>query len=94
MDAWKSQFKQAMAAAYGKPFEQLDNIRDLNVILGVPPTQLPIHYPRSTREPNKDGKNFEWFIGNKRGPKLGLPLATDNDPGLPLIAKDGHIKVK
>lgn len=96
LQAWKDKFKQAMARAYGQSFEQLTNVRDLVALLGTPP-KWPIHYPRSTRQPSVEGKNFEWFMGNKRGgkrdsgPRFALPLATDPDPSLPLIGKDGRI---
>ena len=49
---------------------------------------LPIHYPRKRREPNADGKSFEWFVANNKrdGRKLSLPnLSNEPDEvGLPL----------
>ncbi len=87
-------FKRAMMARYDSPFEQLPNVRDLSALLSSPP-DLPIHYPRTTRTPSAEGKNFEWFVGNKRsgregGPKLALRLAAEDTRGLPLLDKQGR----
>jgi CRISPR-associated protein (TIGR03986 family) len=92
------QFKQAMAHRYGATsFEDLDNIRDMEALLTEPP-DLPIHYPRSTSGPQKEGKNYEWFVGNKRGgqqhgPRIELPSSTDERQdgfeGLPLLNDRG-----
>ncbi len=92
--AWIDQFKEAMAARYGRRFKDLANVRDMRALLAKTPP-LPVHYPRSSREPNPEGKNFEWFVGNKRsgrnaGPRLALPLAEDDLKGLPLIDKFGN----
>lgn len=88
------QFERAMAARYGKDFINLDNIRDLKALLAESP-QIPVHYPRASREPDPEGRNFEWFMGNKRsgrdaGPRIELPLAVDDHEGLPLIDKRGE----
>ena len=93
MNAWISAFKEAMAARYGMPFERLDNIRDLRSLLADTPS-LPIHYPRPTRQPQAEGKQYEWFVGNKRGgqdpgPRLALRVADDDKEGLPLVNKYG-----
>ncbi|HHY56514.1 MAG TPA: TIGR03986 family CRISPR-associated RAMP protein [Chloroflexi bacterium] len=92
---WMDAFKDAMATRYGKPFERLENIRDVRALLADTPP-LPVHYPRPTRRPQAEGKQYEWFVGNKRGgqtsrPRLALPLAEDDRAGLPLIDKDGNI---
>ena len=70
-------------------------LEDLRALLGDP-GDLPIHYPRPSNAPDPDGKNFEWFVGNKRdgrnaGPHLTLPYAKEDDEGLPLIDKFGRI---
>jgi CRISPR-associated protein (TIGR03986 family) len=92
------QFKQAMADRYSvTSFEDLDNIRNMKALLTEPP-ELPIHYPRPTQEPQEEGKNYEWFVGNKRGgrqhgPRIELPLPTDERQdgfeGLPLLNDRG-----
>jgi CRISPR-associated protein (TIGR03986 family) len=92
---WVDVFKDAMATRYGKPFERLENIRDLRALLADTPP-LPVHYPRPTRQPQVEGKQYEWFVGNKRGgqtpgPRLALPLAEEDRAGLPLIDRDGNI---
>jgi CRISPR-associated protein (TIGR03986 family) len=95
MDVWINDFKRAMAARYGATFDQLANIRDLKALLADTPP-FPVHYPRPTRQPQVQGKQYEWFVGNKRGgqdpgPRLALPLAADDQAGLPLIDKDGNV---
>lgn len=49
---------------------------------------LPIHYPRTSKAPNPEGKSFEWFVDNssKSGFKLPLPDLS-NELGLPLKPK-------
>lgn len=92
---WVDAFKDAMASRYGMPFARLENIRDLRALLAETPP-LPVHYPRPTRQPQAEGKQYEWFVGNKRGgqnpgPRLALRLAEEDRVGLPLIDKDGNI---
>ena len=97
MRRWVHRFEAAMAASHGHPLRELDNIRDLFVLLREPGSALPqhIHYPRSQPRPDPEGKNFEWFVGNKSkskkldkaGPNLALESATEERTGLPLIAK-------
>jgi CRISPR-associated protein (TIGR03986 family) len=89
-------FRQAMEDLYGKPLVNLPNTSDLLALLGEPP-DLPIHYPRVDREPSPEGKNFEWFVGNKRsgrdaGPRLTLPLADEDTEGLPILDKYGRVR--
>lgn len=49
---------------------------------------LPVHYPRTSKSPNPEGKSFEWFVENssKSGFKLPLPDLS-NEIGLPLKPK-------
>jgi CRISPR-associated protein (TIGR03986 family) len=96
---WLYRFEQAMKKCYGRSIRDLENLRDLFALLRDPGSQLPrqIHYPRSTPKPDPAGKNFEWFVGNKRknknpqsaGPNLPLEIAATDSVGLPLIQKDG-----
>lgn len=91
---WLALFQETMAALYDAPFDELENIRDLKALLGEPP-ELPIHYPRVDRKPSAEGKNFEWFVGNKRsgrdgGPRVVLDLADQDTEGMPLIDKYGN----
>jgi CRISPR-associated protein (TIGR03986 family) len=92
--SWIQVFKQGMQGRYGVPFDHLVNVRDLKALLAESPA-LPVHYPRSTREPHADGKNYEWFVGNKRsgrnaGPRLVLVRADEDNKGLPLINRFGE----
>jgi len=93
VQGWITAFKQAMQARYGMAFDQLANVRDMRALLATSPS-LPVHYPRPTRQPQKEGKQYEWFVGNKRsgqdaGPRLTLRLADEDHEGLPLIDKYG-----
>lgn len=97
-------FDGAMKAAYGRSVFDLPHMQDLYAILKEPDPQWPsrIHYPRAPRPqhnhaPDPEGKNFEWFVGNKsggqgkgtkKGPFHALPSATQMGDGLPLIDKD------
>jgi hypothetical protein len=87
-DVWKQKFTDAMQGLYGSPFAELDNIQDLRALLSDPAPR-PIHYPRSKQAPDPDGKNYEWFMGNKKH-KKPLPLAADDAEGFPIWDKDGR----
>mgnify|MGYP001118585168 CR=1 FL=1 len=94
---WIDDFRQAMETLYGRPFAALPNVSDLLALLGEPPPDLPIHYPRVDQQSSPEGKNFEWFMGNKRsgrdaGPRLALPLADEDTEGLPLLDKYGRVR--
>jgi len=90
---YRNQFLQQMQALYGTDFEQIV-LADLRALLKDPP-ELPIHYPRPTRQFDPDHPQFEWFVGNKRriekrqNDAVSLPLADEDGYGLPLIKKDG-----
>lgn len=82
-------FKAAVSKAYAKDFAQVGHIRDLLTLLSEPRLNLPIHYPRATMQPNKEGKNYEWFVGNNRRQRLVLELP-EQEKGLPLINLAGE----
>ncbi|MCI0396950.1 MAG: TIGR03986 family CRISPR-associated RAMP protein [Chloroflexi bacterium] len=89
-------FKKAMTERYGEKFEQLQNVADLRSLLAESPSQ-PVHYPRVDSRPSAEGKNFEWFMGNKRagrdaGPRLTLAPSGQEDHGLPLLDRYGRIR--
>jgi CRISPR-associated protein (TIGR03986 family) len=93
---WVTTFKEAMQARYGMAFEQLLNVRDMRALLATTPT-LPVHYPRPTKQPQAEGKQYEWFVGNKRsgqdaGPRLALRLADEDSVGLPIMNKYGDVQ--
>jgi CRISPR-associated protein (TIGR03986 family) len=85
-----------MGARYKNEFQNV--IADLQVLLGEPPRSgeppkpVYIHYPRPQKKPQPDGKQFEWFVGNKKKETpITLPLAKEEaDPNnwLPYIDKD------
>lgn len=87
-------FQRSMEKAYNLAFADLPNVRDILALLGGPP-RLPVHYPRTSPRPMPEGKNFEWFVGNKRsgrdaGPRLVLPPADEDTEGLPLLDRFGR----
>ncbi len=87
-------FRETLGAMYKAHFDELPNVEDLMALVSEP-ADLPIHYPRTTRAPSVEGKNYEWFMGNKRagrdaGPRLSLPLAVDDDEGLPILDRSGR----
>ena len=95
---YKANFLHEMRQIYGSDFDEV--LADLQALLGEPP-DLPIHYPRPTRQFNLDHPQFEWFVGNKRRIEdkrrgrdnlpepVALPLAKEDETGLPLIDKKG-----
>lgn len=99
---YKEEFLAAMRAIYGAAFDEV--LEDIRHLASPPATSYPIHYPRPTQQLDMDNHPpFEWFVGNKsrvadakkrRRSKLpqpvALPVAPQDDEGLPLIRKDGH----
>jgi len=83
----KSAFLQTMRVLYGEAFDNV--LADLRALLGNPPNDLPVHYPRSSQEPDPDGKNYEWFMGNKKR-EQALPLAPDDIEGFQIWDKNGN----
>lgn len=78
-------FKDAVKSAYPQPkFEEVSFIAAFLKCVGGFKDGKPIHYPRTTKRPHPEGKNFEWFVQNegKRGFKLSLPPLVSDD-GLP-----------
>jgi len=69
-------------------------VRDLKALLSAPKLER-VHYPRPTCEPQVEGQNFDWFIGNKRSqPPQMLPLpsgdeAQYHEPGLRIVDRNG-----
>lgn len=47
------------------------------------PGDLPTHYPRLQRDPQPEGKNYEWFTSNANGGQHALPDTLDDIQGLP-----------
>ena len=87
---WIRQFKNALATRYGaSSFDDLPHISDFHALLTAAPKQLPIHYPRRTAAPKTEGKNYEWFMENKKDPRFPLPLASDDKNGFPLLNQYG-----
>ncbi len=84
-------FKETLREAYPAPkFEDIPFIHAFLISCRGFRDGLPIHYPRTgdgygnRRPPDREGKNFEWFVENERtnGPRLSLP-AIHGDKGLP-----------
>jgi CRISPR-associated protein (TIGR03986 family) len=99
IDQLKANFLTQVRILYG--VDSFDSVlADLRALLGPPPENIPIHYPRP--QENLDIENhpqFEWFVGNKRRvenypkkieyPPVVLPKADKDREGLPLIGADG-----
>lgn len=78
-------FEEAIASSYNSDFLKVSFITAfLQAAKGFEDGK-PIHYPRTTAEPNPAGEGFEWFVDNERtdGFKLSLPHLT-KDSCLPL----------
>ena len=88
----RQKFQKSMVAAYHEDsdnaiideFDNLSFIKEFLQVLKGPETGAPIHYPRTNRNQDPEGKNFEWFTQNERNrdSKLALPAAT-KDKGFP-----------
>ena len=83
----RQKFQKSMVDAYHKDSDEFDSlsfIKEFRQVLKGPETGDPIHYPRTNRNQDPEGKNFEWFTQNERNrdSKLALPAAT-KDKGLP-----------
>lgn len=65
-----------------------DVISDLKALLEEPEKDVPIHYPRPTRQWDSNHPSYEWFVGNnkrryqeqKRREKGGRPAAEKRLP--------------
>ena len=97
---WVTEFKNTLPGLYGGgTFAALEPVADLGTLLSASDVRR-IHYPRSGSSSQADGKNYEWFIGNKRnqeghGPGKGQWLELPQDktkPERPLrrVDKDGR----
>jgi hypothetical protein len=64
------EFKAKMREIYPADFERAR--AELANILGNPPGNLPVHYPRKERNPHPEGKNFEWFKDKSKTLSLAL----------------------
>lgn len=84
----KADFEKSVRDNFIKPFTDeiekanYQNILDSFLIACKGFDDKPIHYPRKEKEPNSEGKNFDWFVANTRGRKLALPNLS-NEIGLP-----------
>jgi CRISPR-associated protein (TIGR03986 family) len=82
---FKATFKATMKDKYGKDFNDLESIKDLKAILSS--TELSVHYPRISEQPDPQGRNYEWFTENKRYGQKPLKLATEDTEGFPVQFK-------
>ena len=86
-EEYMKEFKDSMRDSYSCPenyeadternFENLLFISGFLQALRGPKTDLPIHYPRLSENPDPKGENFNWFKRNDQGKKLALPAVTD-----------------
>ena len=66
-------------------FYELPFVKGFLKVMQGPVDDGPIHYPRLTEKPDRDGKNYAWFMANERGrhrgedgKKLALPAVMDD----------------
>ena len=67
-------FRDAVAEAYGRPFEEVSFIKAFIRCCEGFNTGLPIHYPRGDERPNPEGESFKWFVDNSSRDGFRLPL--------------------
>jgi CRISPR-associated protein (TIGR03986 family) len=80
---WIADFTKGMQDWYGQEAHNAV-LAELRALLSVPPSSLPVHYPRESPIPTKEGENFRWFVKNKRRTDPhALDLAIE-DSGLPI----------
>ncbi len=85
-----NEFKSVALRRFGlqfKEFLRLPHIHDLQILLKKPEEPLPVHYPRAAPQIDAEGKNFLWFMGNKKT-KLPLPCPGEGE-SLPYQSKFG-----
>jgi len=87
-------FQDAIKRVYGqnKAFEEVPFIRAFLRMAKGFDDSLPVHYPRSQREPNPEGLAYEWFVENERVQQgriqhgYALPNLSE-DTGLPILER-------
>ena len=83
-------FQDAVKRVYGqnKAFDEVSFIKaSLRMAKGFD-DGLPVHYPRSQRQPNPEGLAYEWFVENERGTQRGYALPNlSEDTGLPILQR-------
>jgi CRISPR-associated protein (TIGR03986 family) len=76
-------FEKAVKDAYNADFMAVSFIAAfLQVAKGF---DKPIHYPRTSKEPNAEGESFQWFVENEKLPNPNSLNFLVNDPGLPIL---------
>lgn len=77
------EFQKRVGDAYGNTFEKLSFIAAfLQAAKGF---DKPIHYPRTTKQPNPEGESFNWFVENEKLPQPNSLGYIVSDQGLPIL---------
>jgi CRISPR-associated protein (TIGR03986 family) len=87
-------FQDAVKRVYGqnKAFDEVPFIKAFLRMAKGFDDSLPVHYPRSQREPNPEGLAYEWFVENERVQQgriqhgYALPNLSE-DTGLPILKR-------
>jgi CRISPR-associated protein (TIGR03986 family) len=87
-------FQDAVKRVYGqnKAFDEVPFIKAFLRMAKGFDDSLPVHYPRSQREPNPEGLAYEWFVENERVQQgriqhgYALPNLSE-DTGLPILER-------
>lgn len=76
-------YKDAIEMSYGTSFENVSFIKAF-IAAGKGLGDKPVHYPRTTRQPDSKGESYKWFVENEKPQcgKIALPLLQDGC-GLP-----------
>jgi len=89
IEAYQRTFLKSFPKAGVARFEEHPIIRAfLNAAKG---SGLPVHYPRSSQQPNAEGKNYEGFVANEKVDRgklqhgYALPPLENDDRGLPIL---------
>ncbi len=86
-------FQDAVKRVYGqnKAFDEVPFIKAFLRMAKGFDDGLPVHYPRSQRQPNPEGLAYEWFVENERvqqGRIHGYALPNlSEDRGLPILER-------
>ncbi len=79
-------FKDAVEAAYRPPFDQVPFIAAFLQAARGFADGLPTHSPRTSQDPDPEGRSYEWFVANDRVREGGHALGDlAQDRGLPLV---------
>lgn len=80
-------YQNAVVTSYGGANPRFHDVSFIKAFLNSARGfgNLPMHYPRTTQNPNPDGGGYEWFGENDRHSRRPLPMLADDNPNLPYL---------